>query len=73
MDDGNKTGSGFRISSSFSSYLKLIELLEKKFQLKCSLHIYSKKNNQYRIYIKIKSMNPFKSLVLPYFHESMLY
>ena len=69
MDDGNKRGSGFRISSSFFSKaenLKLIQLPATELRLKCSLHIHSKKTNQYRIYIKAKSMNHLTPLVWYY-------
>jgi hypothetical protein len=74
MDDGNKTGTGFRLNTqSFTKIenLLLIQILKNKFDLDCSLH--STGNNQQRIYIKTISMLKFKDLVSPYFHESMLY
>ena len=49
----------------------LIKVLKDKFDLNCSYHV--KRIGQYRIYIKIDSMDKFKSLVTPYFHESMKY
>jgi hypothetical protein len=76
MDDGGKTGSGFRLNTQSFSYeenLLLIEVLKQNFDLNCSLHFHNKKNNQYRIYISAKSMPRFISLVSPYFHQSMMY
>ena len=74
MDDGSKTGTGFRLSTQ--SYTKaenllLIQILKDKFDLDCSLHLAG--NSQHRIYIKTKSMFKFKNLVSPHFHESMMY
>jgi hypothetical protein len=74
MDDGSKTGTGFRLNTQ--SYTKvenllLIQILKDKFDLDCSLHLSG--NNQQRIYIKTRSMLKFKDLVSPYFHESMMY
>ena len=74
MDDGNKTGTGFRLNTqSFTKVenLLLIQILKEKFDLDCSLHLSG--NNQQRIYIKSRSMLKFKDLVSPYFHESMVY
>ena len=74
MDDGNKTGTGFRLNTqSFTKdeNLFLIKILKDKFDLDCTLNISNK--IQYRIYIKTKSMPKFKELVSPYFHESMMY
>lgn len=74
MDDGNKTGTGFRLNTqSFSKdeNLLLIKILKDNFDLDCTLNTNSK--NQHRIYILTKSMNKFKDLVSPYFHKSMLY
>jgi hypothetical protein len=76
MDDGSKTGKGFRLNTqSFTKdeNLILIQILKDKFNLDCSLHFHNKKNNQYRIYIKTKSMPDLKNLIYPYFHESLLY
>jgi LAGLIDADG DNA endonuclease family len=74
MDDGVKRGSGFELSTH--SYTKegvllLIRALESNFALICSAHM--KKGNRYVIYIKADSMDKLRSLVTPYFHESMLY
>lgn len=74
MDDGAKLGSGFTFCTN--SYQKkevdlLIQVLTDKFYLNCSTHIQRKK--EHKIYIKSDSVNKFRELVLPYFHESMLY
>lgn len=74
MDDGNKTGTGFRLNTqSFTKdeNLFLMKILKDNFNLDCTLNIHSK--NLYRIYITTKSMPKFKDLVSPYFHESMMY
>lgn len=73
MDDGSKTNSGFVLCTD--SYLLnevelLIKVLKDNFDLNCNIH---KVNGNYRIYINSDSMNKFRSLVTPYFHESMLY
>lgn len=72
QDDGNNAGSGFRIYTlafSKEDNLLLIKILKDKFDLNCSIHI--RKKNFFFIYIKSNSMENFKSLVTPYFHESM--
>ena len=74
MDDGNKTGTGFRLNTqSFTKdeNLFLIKILKEKFDLNCTLNTNDK--NQHRIYITTKSMLKFKELVSPYFQESMMY
>ncbi|BDC33821.1 hypothetical protein EMPS_mp08 (mitochondrion) [Entomortierella parvispora] len=74
MDDGNKTGTGFRLNTqSFTKdeNLFLMKILKDNFNLDCTLNIHSK--DLYRIYITTKSMPKFKDLVSPYFHESMMY
>ena len=74
MDDGNKTGTGFRLNTqSFTKdeNLFLIKILKDNFNLDCTLNIHNK--DLYRIYITTKSMPKFKDLVSPYFHESMMY
>lgn len=74
MDDGCKLGKDFKISTN--SYTKvevelLINTLKSNFNINSSYHIFGK--DQYTIYIKSDSMKNFKSLVTPYFHNSMLY
>jgi hypothetical protein len=79
MDDGNKKkaikkGNNFKFSSN--SYTKedvqlLVNTLKNKFDLDCSIHNFGKE--QFTIYIKRGSMDKFKALVLPYFHDTMGY
>ena len=73
MDDGSKLGSGFTLctdSYSLTSVELLIKTLKDNFNLNCTIH---KFNVNYRIYILNESMDIFKELVKPYFHESMIY
>ena len=74
MDDGNKFNKNFKFSTN--SYTKeevqlLINALKNKFDLDCSIHNFGKE--QFTIYIKSNSMDKFKDLVSPYFHDSMRY
>jgi hypothetical protein len=74
MDDGCIIGSGFRLwtdSYSKDDNLFLIKVLKDNFDLDYSLHIYRK--DHYIIYISSKSMNKFRNLVSPYFHDTMTY
>lgn len=77
MDDGNKKGNNNFIFNTNSYTLDEIELLKSvllnKFNLDCSIQKHNKDKEQYRIYIKSKSILCFKKLVNPYFHDSMLY
>jgi hypothetical protein len=85
MDDGGWTGYGVRISTNAFSYEEIVilsEILDRKFELKCSIQKLSKpKNNnenliytdKYSIYIKSTSVPLLRKLVLPYLHSSMLY
>jgi anti-sigma regulatory factor (Ser/Thr protein kinase) len=73
MDDGSKQGGGFYLNTqSFSKgeNLFLIKILMDKFKLECTLN---NTKGKYIIYIRKQSINLFKELVKPYFHESMLY
>lgn len=73
MDDGAKLGSGFTLctdSYSLTDVELLIKALNDNFNLKCTIH---KSKNNYRIYILSKSVDKFKDLVSPYFHDSMKY
>lgn len=74
MDDGYKHSSGFSICTD--SYSKeevelLINLLKNKFNL--NSNIMKRRVNSFRIYIRKKSIENLRTLVGPYFHESMLY
>jgi hypothetical protein len=74
MDDGCKLKKNFVLctdSYSFSEVELLIKVLKDNFDLNCTYLI--RNENQYRIYIKLESMDKFRSLVTPHFHESMLY
>ena len=77
MDDGNKKSNNNFIFNTNSYTLKEVELLssvlKEKFNLDCSIQRHNKNKEQFRIYIKSKSIVHFKNLVSPYFHESMLY
>jgi len=74
MDDGCKHNSGFYLctdSYTFTEVQLLISGLKENFDLNCT---YNKRGeDSYRIYIKTESMDKFRSLVTPYFHESMKY
>jgi hypothetical protein len=66
MDDGSKVGSGFFLNTqSFTKEecLLLIGVLKENFDLDCTLNI--NRPEQYRIYIRTRSMNRFKLLVSP--------
>ena len=77
MDDGNKVNNNNFIFNTNSYTFKEVELLstvlKEKFNLDCSIQRHNKNKEQFRIYIKSKSIVHFKNLVSPYFHESMLY
>lgn len=74
MDDGCKHNSGFHFctdSYTFTEVQLLINALNENFDLNCT---YNKRGKEgYRIYIRTESMANFRSLVTPYFHESMMY
>ncbi|MBQ9391992.1 MAG: hypothetical protein IJU02_07395 [Lachnospiraceae bacterium] len=70
MDDGNKMQNGYSIATmcfSIEEILEFRKLLFDKFNLETSM--FSDK----RIYIKAKSKEHFKELILPYIHETMMY
>jgi len=87
MDDGSKVGPGFHLNtlsytglrpaaqliirSALSEVELLVKVLKENFDLNCSINKGGK--DQYRIYIRTNSMEKFRSLVTPHFHESMLY
>lgn len=75
MDDGclHSTGYGFYLCThSFTKdeVLLLCSVLQDKFGLVSSIHL---ERGKPKIYIKARSLNPFCSLVPPYFHKSMVY
>jgi hypothetical protein len=74
MDDGSKHENGFHLNTdsyTLSEVELLIKVLKENFDLNCTSHKRSK--DRYRIYIKVDSMNKFRSLVTPHFHSSMMY
>ena len=74
MDDSYKHGSGLSIctdSYSEQEILILVNVLNNKFNIDCNMM--NRKIDQYRIYVKVKSLNHLRNLVLPYFVPSMLY
>ena len=67
MDDGSLTESGFylnTLSYTLGEHVLLQKALQIKFNIETSIHRYGTK---YKLYIKAKSMNHFRSIVLPYF------
>ena len=73
MDDGGKKNKGFILgtdSYTLSEVELLIKVLKQNFDLDSSIH---RSKDNYRIYIKHNSMENFRILVTPYFHESMMY
>ena len=74
MDDGSRHGKGLHISVyafSTEDVDKLMYTLQKKFNLKCSIHF--NRDNKPRIYIFKESMDELRPLVRPYFIKEMLY
>jgi len=71
-DDGESHHSGLRLcTNSFTliDVVKLINILQVKYQLDCTLYI---KVNKYPIiYIRANSIPRLQSIVLPYMHESI--
>lgn len=77
MDNGCKVGSGLKIAThsfNYSDLIFLIFLLNKKFNLKASIHSDGRsKYNQYVIYIWTESMPNLVKIIKPYMNASMLY
>ena len=74
MDDGSKHGTGLHISVyAFinNDVDKLMFTLQKKFNIKCSIHY--NRDNKPRIYIFKESMDHLITMVKPYFINEMLY
>lgn len=73
MYDGSKHGKGLYLNVyafSTEDVDKLINTLEDKFKLKCSIHL---KGGKPRIYIWAESMDHLRSLVKPHMCSSMCY
>jgi hypothetical protein len=75
MDDGGKHNKNNFVLCTNAFTLEevqlLIKVLKENFDLNCSIHRPNK--DQYRIYILKDSMEKFRALVTPHFHESMMY
>jgi LAGLIDADG DNA endonuclease family len=74
LDDGAKSRNKIYLNTdsySLSEVQLLIKVLKENFNLNCSYHL--KRKDQYRFYIKKDSMDKFRSLVTPHFHESLRY
>lgn len=73
MDDGAFTPSGFYLHTkgyTFQEVYKLAAILHYNFGLVCTIQSHE---NRPVIYIGAKELSKFKSLVTPYFLESMMY
>lgn len=79
MQDGSfhKVSKGIVLCTDFftkEEVLLLIEVLQEKFNLKCTIQKAPNKNiNRFRIYISAKSMSILRELTQSYFNSSMLY
>lgn len=75
MDDGNKQGSGLKLSTNAFTYdevLYLIDVLRSKFNIKCNINK-TGKEGQYCIYILKESISHLINIVEPYIIPSMRY
>lgn len=76
MDDGSKyKNKGIKFCTncfSLKDVKNLADILQKKYDLKTSIH-QTGYINQYNLYIQKSSMDKLKSLVKPFIHETMLY
>lgn len=73
MDDGSKAGEGFHFNThgfTLEGVNMLSSILLNKFNLINTIH---SQERGYRLYITSKSMDLFRFLVKPHFHDSMLY
>ena len=76
MSDGGWTGSGIRLFVNSFTKLEvelLINVLNTKFNLHCSIQTGNKSKTQFLIYIPAKDIDHIKSLVLPYMLPSFYY
>lgn len=74
MGDGSAEKAGLKIctdSYSIKDVVRLINVLIIKYRLECTIREHKK--NQYRIYIKQRSMPLLREIVKPYFESTMLY
>lgn len=76
LGDGSRQNLGLHLSVyafTWDEVKLLINVLENKFNLKCSYHIHSSIGGKLRIYIWEESMEKLRLLVSPYIIPSMLY
>ncbi len=76
MGDGSRQNKGLHLSVyafTIEDVKLLINVLETKFDLKCSIHKHSTIGNKPRIYIWEKSRTKLRILVSPYIIPSMQY
>ena len=76
MDDGSRQGSGLHLNVygfDNESVDRLLDVLQGKFNLECTLHGHSAHGGKYRIYVRADSMPRLQELVLPHMVPSMLY
>ena len=79
MDDGGLGGNtalGLVLDvSAFTTTEQVFiqQVLDKKFHLKTSLHIYNKNKNHVKLYFKKESVEVFKNLIKPYIVPSLKY
>jgi hypothetical protein len=73
MGDGTKHGNGLVIctdSFTICEVVTLINVLTIRYNLDCSVF---NKGGNYRIYIRSGSIPLLRTIIVPYFHSSMLY
>lgn len=76
MDDGSRQGTGLHLNVygfDNESVDRLLDVLQGKFNLECTLHGHSAHGGKFRIYVRADSMPRLRELVLPHMHPSMLY
>ena len=74
MDDSCWDKTGIIIctdSLTLNECFRLMSVIEIKFGIQCRIRGIN--SNKYRIYIRAVSIPQVRSLVIPYFHPSMLY
>ena len=76
MDDGSKQNNGLHLNVyafDSESVNRLMEVLNLKFDLKCTVHKHKSHGMTSRIYIPESSMNNLRTLVMPYILPSIMY
>ena len=75
MGDGSWQCNGLIIctdSYDIKDVVRLINVFIIRYRLECTLRVHKKKNH-YRIYIRERSMNLIRQIVMPHMCSSMLY